>query len=896
VLSGPGRAEAWQPHAGVFDDLLTAVVALDALGRIVYANRAAGQQLSGPVTTLRGRPAAGAVFPEQTRGMVAELVRRICSGASWSGALDVVWQGRLVSCATAWSPTYRGDTVVGALVVIEGPTGGAWHAQRLADRLRRLAAVTTELLAATDFAAVTSVVTEHLADAAGATVSSLSLLAEGTLTLVGLRGGPEHAEDRWARYPLDAITPVGDCLRARRPLVLTGREIILERYPDLELATGGERSMVCLPLLASGRPLGAVTLSFPGERAVDAAELEYLGVLADACAQAIDRIQALAAAGERELKLTFLADASIRLASSLDYQATLSAVAQLAVPQFADWCVIQLLQDDVLRPLALAHPDAIGEERIRELQARYPPNPDAPGGAHEVARTGRSELVPDITDDMLAQAAVDEEHLRVLQELNFRSAMTVPLKVHDRVLGVVTWVAGAGGRRYGPEDLAFAEDLARRAAIAIDNAELHSEVRDVALHLQHAVLPERLPHPDGWEVAVQYRPAGRTDIGGDFYDLIALDDGSVAVFVGDVMGRGVQAASAMAQMRAAVRALLAVDQDPTAVMTGLDKLFDRFDIDQLVTLVYAVVDPNRHLIQVINAGHPPPALVHADGRTELLQPTHTLLLGAGGGVRDVVTGAFADTDTLLLFTDGLAERRGEIIDDGYRRITTAASTLRAPNLQAALDELVDAVQDPTRDDDVAAIALRAKVAHGLDGPLAHDQATDRAGTWTLPGDARAAGLARKHVASFCRDLPEETMHTAVLLASELITNATAHGTGPILVGIENDGTHLRIEVRDESTTPPVVRQPSLMAENGRGLHIIEQLATSWGTTPVPARQGRLGPPRHPPAALIDHCPSQRCSTANSRSPTRSASASAGTDPAGETKFRSSNLTEVVRSM
>ena len=141
---------------------------------------------------------------------------------------------------------------------------------------------------------------------------------------------------------------------------------------------------------------------------------------------------------------------------------------------------------------------------------------------------------------MLVLSAKDEEHLRLIRLLELRSGMSCPLKVRDRVFGVITWVAGEGGRRFGAADLEFGEEIARRAAVAIDNAQLHSQVRDVALELQEAVLPAALPEPDGWTTAVRYLPAGRTDAGGDFYDLVPLDGGRLAMFVGDVMGRGVQ--------------------------------------------------------------------------------------------------------------------------------------------------------------------------------------------------------------------------------------------------------------------------------------------------------------------------------------------------------------------
>ncbi len=144
---------------------------------------------------------------------------------------------------------------------------------------------------------------------------------------------------------------------------------------------------------------------------------------------------------------------------------------------------------------------------------------------------------------------------------------------------------------YTPEDLSFAEDLGKRAAIAIDNSELHSETLAAAVRLQHAVLPESMPEVEGWEIAALYSPSGRTEVGGDFYDAIPSADGRLAFFVGDVMGRGVAAAAAMAQMRSAVRAYVALDPTPEVVLRRLDRMLLQYGGEQLVTLVYLLADP-----------------------------------------------------------------------------------------------------------------------------------------------------------------------------------------------------------------------------------------------------------------------------------------------------------------
>jgi serine phosphatase RsbU (regulator of sigma subunit) len=195
-------------------------------------------------------------------------------------------------------------------------------------------------------------------------------------------------------------------------------------------------------------------------------------------------------------------------------------------------------------------------------------------------------------------------------------------------------------------------------------------------------------------------------VGGDFYDVIELDDGRVVMFVGDVMGRGVSAAAAMAQVRAAVRAYAALDPSPDVVLTRLDKMYDLYQSEQLVTLLYLLADPATDELVVGNAGHPPPLLLRRDGTVIQLELADGSPLGVAPQVRQQTSVAFAAGDTLVAFTDGLMERRGEDITDGQARVARAVTALVGVRLAEALPVLVAEVGDPSRDDDVAVIALR----------------------------------------------------------------------------------------------------------------------------------------------------------------------------------------------
>ncbi|HEY3247178.1 MAG TPA: GAF domain-containing protein, partial [bacterium] len=201
---------------------------------------------------------------------------------------------------------------------------------------------------------------------------------------------------------------------------------------------------------------------------------------------------------ERERTLQFINEASRQLASTLDYETTLRAIAHLAVDRIADWCVVDVVDEDGrLRRLGVAHVDPVKVAMARDLEQRYPTDPNAPRGLYHVLRTGQSELYEDISDEMLVQGARDPEHLRILRELGFRSAMVVPLIARGRTLGVISFVTAESGRHYGSRDLNLAEGLARRTAVAIDNARMYARERGIAETLQRSLLPERLPEIPG---------------------------------------------------------------------------------------------------------------------------------------------------------------------------------------------------------------------------------------------------------------------------------------------------------------------------------------------------------------------------------------------------------------
>lgn len=580
-------------------------------------------------------------------------------------------------------------------------------------RIEQIARVSAELSAAGTMDAVVAAAVDHAALALGAAVSTLMLTEGDRLRLLAGHGLRAGVQESWETFGLDDVNPASQAARTGRPVVLADVETVEREYPVLRSQVPAGRSLVCVPLENVGPAVGVIGLTFeegwiPGE-----AELALLTVFAEACGQAVRRVLASDEAAKRDWELAFLADVSLELSSSLDYESTLANVANLCVPQLADWCAVDIVTNGIPSTLAVAHVDPAKVRWAEELQERYPTNYSSPTGAGNVYRTGRSEFYPEITDEMLVAGARDEEHLRLSRELNLRGAMVVPIPGRDITLGVLSLLRTDDSPQYAPNDLVLAEEVGRRAGVAIENARLYGQTQDVALQLQRAVLPEGVDTIACWEVAAHYAPGGRVGVGGDFYDAVPLPNGSLALVIGDVMGHGVAAAAAMAQIRAATRAFLSLDPDPATVVANLDTMFARLAITQLVTMFYAVADLAAGTLSFTNAGHYPALLVAADDEPLPLATPPRLPLGAGGDERTTTTVAFSASDVLVLFTDGLVERRGEVVDLGISRLAQAAPGLLAGPLDKGTAALVGALSGDTEqsadnDDDVTVLTVRRR--------------------------------------------------------------------------------------------------------------------------------------------------------------------------------------------
>jgi PAS domain S-box-containing protein len=436
--------------------------------------------------------------------------------------------------------------------------------------------------------------------------------------------------------------------------------------------------------------------------------------------------QTILFAGEQEARaeaerardrLEFLAEASEVLASSLDYRATLSQVARLAVSRLADWCAVDIREEEPGTPpsVVVVHVDPAKVALAEEFREKYPPDPNSDTGVDAVIRTGEPVMFSEITDEMLVAAAVDDEHLAMLRELALGSAMVVPLVARGNTFGAITMIAGESGRRYDDDDLALAMDLAQRAAVAIDNARLYRERTQVAEALQRSLLPLRSPEIPGLEVGVRYRPVGRgTEIGGDFYDVFEAREGSWVVVIGDVCGKGTEAAAITGLARDTIRGLSIRERSPQRVLRVLNEVMRRRDDDsRFLTVAMSRLEvaddgAGAHL-QVACAGHPLPLVVRADGTIEEAGQV-ALLLGLFPEIAPAdVPVSLAPGDAIVLYTDGVVEAHGAdglFGEERLRALLAELGSVEAEDLAQAIVDAVAEFQPGSPQDDVAVVVVR----------------------------------------------------------------------------------------------------------------------------------------------------------------------------------------------
>ncbi|MGW2667812.1 SpoIIE family protein phosphatase [Streptomyces sp. NPDC001272] len=634
---------------------------------------------------------------------------------------------------------------------------------------------------------------------------------------------------------------------------------LLDLPPDAEQRHVGELGLDpgTAELLLSGR-VATDEVHLAGDRllAVNVRPTEpFAGRPSGSVMTLRDTTELAALSGRAEVareRLQLLYDAGVRIGTTLDVARTAEELSDVAVPRFADFVTVELLEP-VLRgeepsPVAGMH-TRMRRAAMTGVRADQPLQPvgdtivfavpDAPMA--EALDAGRAVLAADLNAARGWRAA-DADGTRVALEYGFHSLISVPLQARGVVLGMANfWRAADTPEAFDEEDLSFAEELAARAAVSIDNARRYTREHATAVTLQRSLLPRVLPDVSAVETAFRYLPA-KAGVGGDWFDVIPLPGARVALVVGDVVGHGVHAAATMGRLRTAVHNFSTLDMPPDELLGHLDELIDRIDqmeggaaaegadadeeLGQVAeeatgitgaTCLYAVYDPVSGQCVMASAGHPGPALVHPDGRVEFLQLPTGLPLGVGGMPFEAARLALPEGSRLVLFTDGLLEDRDRDFDAGLELLgRTLARTERSPE-QACADVLA-AMLFPAPSDDIALLIAETR---RLDPHLIAE--------WEVPDDPSAVSRVRRTAAAQLEAWGlEDLSFTAELVLSELITNAIRYGGEPIRVRLLND-RNLICEVSDASSTSPHLRYAATTDEGGRGLFLVAQYAERWGT-------------------------------------------------------------------
>ncbi|WP_128380529.1 SpoIIE family protein phosphatase [Streptomyces cavernae] len=432
-----------------------------------------------------------------------------------------------------------------------------------------------------------------------------------------------------------------------------------------------------------------------------------------------ERQQAAAEVAEARQRLAVIADAGVRIGTTLDLRQTARELAEVAVPHVADLAAVDVLESVVAHgAITPVTGDAPVELRALAVAAGYPTDViHAADPVGEVAvygssrmitqcvRTAQPVLVGRVDGRMMRRIARDARVARMLLSAGVHSYLALPLMARGKVLGTLTLYRTVNERPFDEQDRVLASELAARAAISIDNARLYGRERSAALTLQRSLLPSAPARQEALDIAARYLPA-LSEVGGDWYDVLPLGPGRTGLIVGDVMGKGVQAAAIMGQLSTATRALARLDLPPDELLRHLDDIAGSLG-DAIATCVYAVCDVRSGTCALSSAGHLPPVLTRGDGTAELVDVPGGVPLGVGGVAFGTVELPFAAGSLLALYTDGLVENRGEPIDRGLTALTRLLQS-SGHCLEETSDTVLRALR-PEPDDDVALLLVRTRV-------------------------------------------------------------------------------------------------------------------------------------------------------------------------------------------
>ena len=603
------------------------------------------------------------------------------------------------------------------------------NAQRAAEesegRSRTVQRVVSDMAAATSVADVAAVVVDRGREALGARGAALVLVEEAPAAGVP-RLHTEHSAgmsgELLEELRAAAIGQLAlELAQGVRTVVLDDRMRTERPTVAAAMIADGLSSLVLVPVTADNRRLGVLVLGLgsgvrgdlisldepEAVRTTGPADVELLWTLGRQAGQALERARLLEETARNAERSAFLLEAARLLASAADVAETVDRLADIAVDRLADVCAIDLTSEHgVTRPV-VRHRDPARQGVAEELRQRQLPQRGAPHPAVQALQQRRTVWVPVLDEDLLQQITVDERHLEIAHDLDLVSLIAVPFVADGRVLGVITLAADSRRGRFTATDVEVAEQLGLQLALAVSKAQRYELDVRTSHTLQANLLPPEPPEVGGLRMAVRYLAATQgVEVGGDFYDVVRLPDGHVALAVGDVVGHDITAAATMGQLNSVYRALLVDRPAPSAMIDRLQASWSLLGLQRMATALFATLDPVNGQLRIASAGHPPPLLLSA-GHAEFLPVAPSRMLGAPPAPAPAHewAGVLPAGASLVFFTDGLVESRSADIDTGLAHLLAAVEASDTSDPDELCDRLLTDLTGVHRADDIALLVL-----------------------------------------------------------------------------------------------------------------------------------------------------------------------------------------------
>jgi PAS domain S-box-containing protein len=577
-------------------------------------------------------------------------------------------------------------------------------------RMRALQEVVERLAAAATSAEVVDVV----ASAAGPALAARGSTVWLTDRPFAAPGGSDLVLVAWTGIEPPAVRriPAASTL-AHAAAVRDGEVQVVEPAEDGAGALGpaavttapGASLLALVPLMARSLSLGVLAVELPPGRALTDTARSLLGTLGRQAGQALERARLHDSEEAAARRSAFLLRAAMVLAAATDFRDTLQRLGDVAVPELADICLIDIMTEAGPVRMVGRHGDPARQHLLDEVVRDYAPAMGQDSPAARALASGELVWQPRVDLEWLRRATRDERHLDLAVRAGFTGYIAVPLVAEDRVLGVITLAEGPDRSPFTQDDVDLALELGRQVALLAARAERFDVEYRASHALQAALLPPLPPPLAGLVTSVRYLPASRwAEVGGDFYDVLPLDDGSVAFAVGDVVGHDLTAAATMGQIRSVYRALMSDGAGPAQVVDRMQASWPVLGLERMATAVFGRIHPATGEIRLASAGHPAPLLVDDDG-ARLLPVEATTLLGVPLGPAPEWSGVVPPGATLLLYTDGLVESRTQPLSAGLDRLVGAAGGVGTHDPDALCDVLLARLVERHRSDDVALLAL-----------------------------------------------------------------------------------------------------------------------------------------------------------------------------------------------